>query len=149
MGDKTLEPETNEPEKESYRIIIYPAIKLPEEFRNLIIGPFLNSLRYGNDMFKLIDKESYYNNYGRYVELLLQRPTAMVKLAQLDDETVLGWSLIEDQTLHYVWIKKEVRRQGIAKALMPKEFNTISHITNKGMNIWVNKFPLVRFNPFA
>ena len=53
------------------------------------------------------------------------------------------------KTIHYIWVKNEVRRQGIGKALMPKEFDTISHITNKGISIWVNHFPEVKFNPFA
>lgn len=149
MGNQTLESKADELEETSYKIISYPAIQLPSEYRNLIIGPFLNSLRYGNDLFKLIDKESYYLNYARYVEHLLQRPKAIVKLSVLSDDTTLGWSLVEDKTVHYVWVKKELRRQGIAKSLLPKEFTTISHITNKGINIWINKFPHVRFDPFA
>lgn len=109
----------------------------------------MNSLRYGNDLFKLMDKDSYYEAYSRYIDSILHKPTSTIRIAALDDETVLGWSLSEDKIVHYVWVKKEVRRQGIARSLLPKEFDTITHITNVGMNIWVNKFPQVRFNPFA
>lgn len=123
---------------------------LPEEYKNVILAPFLNSLRYGNDMFKLIDKESYYSAYSKYINLLLQKPTTRVNFAQLKDDTVLGWCLYETSNiLHYTWVKKEVRRQGIGRAILPKEFDTITHITNKGLNIWINKFPTVRLNPFA
>lgn len=151
MGDKSLESEANEAREieSSYRLVNYPASELPQDFRPLIIAPFLNSLRYGNDLFKLIDKESYYSNYGRYVEGLLKRPKTIIKLAMLNDDTVLGWSMLEDKMIHYIWVKKEVRRQGIAKSLLPKEFSTITHITNKGLSIWVSKFPDVSFNPFA
>lgn len=148
MGSKNLGPKTDEVEN-SYKIVVYKVLDLPQEFHNLIIAPFLNSLRYGNDLFKLIDKEAYYSSYSKYIQLLLQRPNAQVKLAMLSDRTVIGWSMIEGKTVHYVWVKKEIRRQGIGLSLLPKEFDTITHITNKGIGIWVSKFKDVRFNPFA
>lgn len=147
VGHQEMESGSNE-SQERYRLDLYPGSQIPSDFRNLIIAPFLNSLRYGNDLFKLIDKDAYYFSYGRYIELLLQRPSTQVKFAILDDETVLGWCLTEGKILHYVWVKKEVRRQGIARALMPKSFDTISHITNKGIHIWVNHYPGAKFDPF-
>jgi GNAT superfamily N-acetyltransferase len=152
MGDQDLELASEgakDEVDEGYVIKHHPASLLPEEYKNLIRAPFLNSLRYGNDLYKLIDKDAYYISYGKYIEHLLQRPRSIVTLAILDDNTVLGWSLYEGETVHYVWVKKEVRRQGIAKELLPDKFSVITHITNTGINIWVNKFPLVRFNPFA
>lgn len=148
MGNQKLESETTKPE-EKYKLITYPAIQLPEEYTHLIKAPFLNLLRYGNDLFKLVDKEAYFPNYGRYIDSLMKRKNSVVKLAVLDDETVLGWSLFEERVVHFVWVKNEVRRQGIGKSLLPKEFDTITHITNKGMNIWAAKFPEVKFNPWA
>lgn len=151
MGDKELESKSEGTEEVSsgYTVKHYQAIHLPEEYRNLIRAPFLNSLRYGNDLYKLIDRDSYFVSYGKYIEHLLHRPLSVVALAILDDDTVLGWSLYEGTTLHYIWVKKEVRRQGIAKELIPDKFDVITHITNTGINIWVNKFPEVKFNPFA
>lgn len=150
LGNQTLESKTNEPEEEitSYKLTTYKALELPKQFKNLIIAPFLNSLRYGNDLFKLIDKESYYTAYGRYVESLMQRPKCNIKLARLDEDIILGWSMWEETCLHYVWVKKESRRQGIGQALLP-EFDTFSHITNKGLNIWVSKYQEKKFNPFV
>lgn len=147
MGNQKLELTTNEPQ-ERYRLVPYKGTIIPSDLRNLIIAPFLNSLRYGNDLFKLIDKDAYYLAYGKYIELLLQRPDTQVKFAILNDDTVLGWCLTEEKILHYIWVKKEVRRQGIARALLPHKFDTISHITNKGINIWAKHYPEVRFNPF-
>jgi len=149
MGSEALEPTGERIKEERYRLSLYPGSQIPPDFKNLIIAPFLNSLRYGNDLFKLIDKDAYFLSYNKYIELLLQRPSTQVKFAILDDETVLGWRISELKTLHYIWVKKEVRRQGIGRALMPQEFDTISHITNKGINIWVNHYPNVKFNPFA
>lgn len=150
MGNQALELPPNEFEgiESSYQVKAYLAPSLPEEFINLIRAPFLNSLRYGNELFKLIDQKSYYSIYGRFIDSLLNRPKSIVRMALLKDKTVLGWSLSEGETVHYVWVKKEVRRQGIAKAILPPNFTTISHITNQGMSLWNSKFPHVRFNPF-
>lgn len=151
MGDKELEPETEKLEEveSSYRIVYFGGPTLSAEYRNIVVAPFLNSLRYGNDLYKLIDKDAYFINYSKYIDHLLQRPMMLVKMAMLKDDTILGWSMVENKTVHYVWVKKEVRMQGICKALMPQEFNTISHITHKGINIWVKRYPEVNFNPWA
>lgn len=149
MGSEDLEPFTNEPEENFYTIVKYDSNNLPKDLKNLVLAPFLNTLRYGNDLFKLIDKNAYYDNYARYIHILLARPNSKITIATLSDDTAIGWCLWENKTVHYVWVKSEVRRQGIANAILPKDFDTISHITNKGINIWVSKFPNVRFNPFA
>ena len=153
MGNKKLESKPNEPKKDGYRVVTYTRHSFPPELKNLIIANFLNSLRYGNDLFKLIDNDAYYKAYGQYVEGLLNKINMRVNVALLDDDSALGWCLYDFQepsdVLHYVWIKKEARRQGICKALLPESFDTFTHITNKGMNIWVNKYPESRFNPFA
>lgn len=150
MEDKEVEEKGDDLEEvDSYKIRKFKATDLPNDFRNLIIAPFKNSLRYGNDLFKLIDRDAYYEAYDKYIHILLGRPDSIITLAILDDETVLGWCLYERDVIHYVWVKKEVRRQGIGISLLPKTFNVISHVTNIGINIWVNKFPNVRLNPFV
>lgn len=151
MGNKTLESEANEFEKNSYKIITFTSKTLPSDHKNIIIAPFLNSLRYGNDLFKLIDKDSYYDSYGKYIEALLNKINVRITIAMLDDDSILGWCLWDwvepNNILHYVWVKKEARRQGICKAILP-EFDMFTHITNVGINIWT-KNPEWRFNPFA
>jgi GNAT superfamily N-acetyltransferase len=149
VGDKELEFETNDLEKVAhYKLVKYPANQLPGEYRNLVIAPFKTTLRYGNDLFKLIDKEAYFEKYSKYIDILLQRPDSIITLAVLDD-VILGWCLYERTIVHYIWVKKEVRRQGIGQALLPKYFGIISHITNIGLKLWANYYPLVRFDPFV
>lgn len=147
MGNQEVEHKAAEPK--GYTLKLYQTLTLPAEYENLVLAPFLTTLRYGNDLFKLIDKASYFGHYREYIKHLLSRSTMHVRLAILDDGTVAGWCLFQDKTIHYIWVKKEGRRNGIAKDLIPKDFDTISHITNVGMNIWANKFPHVRLNPWA
>lgn len=134
----------------SYNIVSYKAPQLPQQFKHLVLANFLNSLKVGNDFFKRIDQDAYYSWYGRNVEYLMKRPNVIIRLALLSDrDTSVGWCMSEGNILHYVWIPKDQRRKGIATDLVPKQFDTITHLTNKGINIWDKKFPLVRFNPFV
>jgi hypothetical protein len=150
MGSEDLDTETNElKEINFYKIVTYQAKNLPPQFKNLIIAPFLNHARNGNAWFKLIDRDHYNKFYTQFIESLLNRPHCQIRMAVLDDETVLGWCLRENKTVHFVFVKKEARRRGICRAVLPKDFEVITHITNVGLNIWGNKFSNARFEPFA
>ncbi len=147
MGNQEVELEAVKPE--AYSLRVYETKCLPPEYVNLVVAPFLNSLRYGNDLFKLTNKEAYFHNYRLFIEHLLKRPGMHLRIGILDDGTASGWCLFNGKTVHYIWVKKEARRAGIAKELLPKDFDTITHLTNVGINIWVNKYPHVKLDPWA
>lgn len=132
----------------SYTVVRYQSTALPEQYKGLVFSKWLRSLRYGNEYFKLIDQESYFRVYHKYIELVLSRLDCVVKLAVLSDnkDVVLGFSIMETEKLHYVHIHKDHRKQGIARSLC-KGFNTITHITNDGLKVW-GKYPKIKFNPF-
>lgn len=146
MGNQELESRTNEPE--GYKVIACGGAKVPQQLHNVILANFLNSLKSGNDLFKLVDRDSYFPNYTAYIQSLLLRPTTVMRFAMLDD-VVLGWSMISDSTLHYVWVKKEGRRQGIGQALVPEGITKISHVTGIGRRLWVTYYPDVVLDPWA
>lgn len=161
MENQTMDAQTDVSES-SYKVITFPASALPEQYRPLLFSKFLRSLRYGNEYFKLIDKDAYFQVYHAYFNTLLWRPGSIVKLAVLSDDpdVVLGWSLTEPNKLHYVYVNKDSRKMGIGKELTKEPFNTITHLTTIGLSIWGNKFnndpsrvmptkTLVVFNPFA
>ena len=149
MGSETLVGKADEAQKEHYRIVTFNSKDCPEDFKPKIIANFLNSLRYGNDYFKLIDKDNYFPNYTKYVNLLLSKPTTFVRFALLSDETIIGWSIFEGPLLHYVFVNKDVRRNGISKALLPTNVKSFTHITNKAIGIWLKHYPEARFNPLG
>jgi hypothetical protein len=150
MEHQVLDNKGEAPEsvEDSYKIITYQVTKMPYEFRNVILQPYLTTHRYGNDYAKLIDNDAYFDNYGKYIRNLLFKPTVVVRLAMLSDKTVLGWSLSEGNVLHYVWVKKEVRRKHIGESLVPKGIEFFTHITNYGLAIWAKKYQSWRLNPF-
>lgn len=135
----------------TYTVIAYPADVFPEDKRGLIFSKWLRSLRHGNDYFKLIEPKAYYLTYHRYIEALLERGDAMVRLAVLteDPDVVLGFSVSRGRTLDYVHVHKDQRRQGIGTRLVPPGIDTMSHVTRTGLSIWANKYGHWKFNPFA
>ncbi len=68
------------------------------------------------------------------VRAILARPDSVLRVASLPDDTdaILGWAVItsaEPHELHYVYVRKEARKQGIARVLLagvnwPKSANT-------------------------
>lgn len=150
MGDKELEAR-GDGLKETYSIIAFPGASLPQEYRAMVFSKWMRSLKYGNEYFKLIHADSFFEAYQKYIELLLCRPGAVVRIAVLgaDRDVALGWSVVEGSILHYVHVQYEQRNQGIGTALVPKGINTISHLTKTGLRLWPEKLPHASFNPFA
>ncbi len=120
-----------------------------KEYRNFIFAKWLRSLRSGNDYFKLIDTDKYFKTYQNYIEQLLMR--SFVKLAHLteDRDVVLGFSVIERSSLHYVYVQKLNRRQGIAREITPDYIDSISHVTKDGLAFWNKELSKAKFNPFV
>lgn len=119
-------------------------------YRSMIYSDFMRSLRYGNDWYALIDPDCYYSVYKQIINQLLSRTESQVRLAVLTDDhdVCLGWSLSEGPRFHYVFVKKDYRKQGIGEALSPKDFRQVTHLTKIGQAIRKSKFPKVIFNPF-
>lgn len=122
-----------------------------KEDRNFILATFLRGVYYGDSWFKLIPKHIFMENYHTVVTRLLDTPGIDIKIACLkeDPEVILGYSIVRyinnSTVLDYVFVKAAWRRIGIAKSLMPAEFNFCTHLTKVGANI---KPTNCSFNPF-
>lgn len=143
-------PEIRLAEKTTYSIVPFLGSGLKEEHRNLVLVKWMRTLRFGNDLFRLIDSNAYFASYQEYIKTLLKRPECIVRMAVLTDapDVCLGFSVSEPDVLHYVWSNKDNRGIGIARSLVPFSFSVFTHLTNAGMLIWNKKYPNARFNPF-
>lgn len=114
---------------------------------NFIYATWLKGLRYGNDLFELIDSEAYFSNYRKIIQFFLS--TSQVKIACLKEtpETILGYSVSDGSRLHWLHVKEEWRRLGIAKSLLPPDFKAYSHLSKLGFEI-LQTHPGPIFNPF-
>lgn len=135
-----MAPETKE------SVVIRPANERDVPF---IFSCWLRGLRYGNELFELIDAEVYYEVYHQVIQNIITSPGTNVSVACLkeDPEVILGFSVSSGSTLHWTHVKKPWRNIGIAKALAPAHLTTVSHLTKVGVGILKNH-PTVRFNPF-
>lgn len=116
-----------------------------------IVSTWLQGLYHGNDWFKQIDRDTYFDFYKKVVKSLVHRPTVKLKICCLKDNTdvILGYSVVEEKDhkkiLHWVFVKPVWRKQGIAKVLIPKDIEVITHLTKWGKQLkpkeWI-------FNPF-
>lgn len=119
--------------------------------KSLILSTFLKSLYYSNDFYGQIDQKAYFDGYGRVIEHLLQKSVLRPLVACLADEpeVVLGWALVEPEAsvIHYCYVKKAWRNQGIAKQLVQGlELKICTHLTKAGNAIRLKKS--ITFNPF-
>lgn len=151
MGTEALEGGRLREPQSTYSIVAYPANAFPQHFEGFIKAKWKRSLRDGNDLYKLVFSEAYFEAYGRYIDMLLARPGTIIRLAILTDspDVALGWSLIEGDKLHYVFVQRDFRNKGIGTALVPVPINWFSHLTHVGARIWNKpKHKALRFNPF-
>lgn len=136
--------------KATYSIVPHLGKDLPSAYRNMVLAKWLRTLRFGNDFFRLIESDTYFEVYQKYIKNLIDRPQCIIRIAVLTDETdvCLGFSVSEPDVLHFCWVHKDNRRIGVGKALVPFHFSSITHLTTTGMTIWNRKLPGVHFNPF-
>lgn len=154
MGDQVIHTEAAESPQSvvsSYRVITYPGPELPGTYRPMILSKWLRSLRFGNDMYRLIDTDAYYRVYHALIEKILAQPETTVMIAALseDPDVVIGFSVSRGTILDYVHVPREQRQQKIGTSLVPEGIDTITHLTKTALSIWGSKYGSWKFNPFA
>lgn len=154
MGNEiisTLEAQSMVMADSSYVIVSHHGQEVPEAYRNLIYAKWMRSLRYGNDFFKLVDPEAFYDSYQQYIATILNMPRTVVRLALLSDnrDVVLGFSVHRGPILDYVHVHRSLRMMKIGTSLLPQNVDTITHLTRTALSIWGSKYKHWKFNPFA
>lgn len=121
-----------------------------EQYLALILATWLRSLRYGSDFFKLVDSPTFFKIYSTTLLSIMRRPEVLVRVAVLTSEpdVAVGWCVFQHGVLHYVWVRPMGRKQGIARSLMPKNIQVITHLTKVGKSLWIKKLEHAKFNPF-
>ncbi len=117
---------------------------------NFVKATWIRALRFGSSWFSKIDGPSYYKAYSGALDRLLLLPETSVKVACLADEpdVILGYAVSRNRTLDFVYVRKRWRGIGIAKSLVPSDFNSVTHLTETGKAIIEKNYPDVSFNPF-
>jgi len=140
---------TEDTEAMDKKDLIFTRDATPDDV-NFIFATWLRGLRYGNHTFELIHQEIYFTLYHQVIEKLLSSPTVKIKVSALieDPTVILGYCVSDQDVVHWTFVKDAWRGIGIMKSLLPKDFTTVTHITNIGEEIIRKKFPHIIFNPF-
>jgi hypothetical protein len=123
------------------------------EDTNFVHNSWLHGLKQGCEYFRLIDKEPYFDIYGKIITSIIERPGVNIKIVCLkqDPEIILGYSVVElrpgQLILHWLYVKPDWRDNGIARTLTPENVTHTTHLTKTGRAL-LKKHPEVMFNPF-
>jgi hypothetical protein len=123
-----------------------------ESDHNFILSTWLKGLRYGNQIYGLIDQKVYYEVYHKLIENILAAKGTEVNMACLkeDPDTILGYSVTRNNKTILDWnfIKAAWRGIGIGKLLTPETVKIVTHVTKTGISI-LKKHPEIIYNPFV
>ncbi len=105
---------------------------------NFIYATWLRGLYYGNSFYSVTDKDEFMERYTHIITNLLFRPSVQTSIVCLKDsiDTILGYSVAEKfnvphgTVLHWVFVKPEWRKCGIASALIPESAEAVTHIVD-------------------
>jgi hypothetical protein len=121
------------------------------EDTNFILATFLQGLYYGDSWFSIIPKSIFMANYKKVAQTLVTPGKTAIYVACLPDDpdTIIGYSILSNnlQTVHWVHVKKNWRKRGVARSLIPQAPTACTHLNSVGRSLML-KFPGIIFDPF-
>lgn len=122
-----------------------------EDDHHFIMATWLSGLYHGSDWFKGIDRDDYFKNYRVVIQKILDKSDIHVRIACLKDDpdVILGYSVLEGPTLHYLFCKPAWRGIGLSTDLIQKDLSVVSHLTEVGRKILEKNYPHVKFKPYS
>ena len=118
----------------------------PED-RAFIISTWCKGQLYGNSFFTAVDSEAYFTHYPKYITSILDRAEVRVACFADDEDIILGYAVMSQNALHWVFVKKALRSEGIANKLIAgASVSVITSLTKPGQAIAAKKG--WRFNPW-
>lgn len=116
---------------------------------NFVAATFLRGLYYGDTVFSDIPKQAFMTNYKPVIEALVVKNDVWVACLKDEPDVILGYSIVSKDfaTVHFVFVKKAWRKQGIARSILPQYPTTVTHLTALGKSL-LPKFKDCVFNPF-
>ncbi len=110
-----------------------------------VYSTLLKGLYFGCELYGQIDRIAFFDNYSKVADRILGSSELRVACLADDTDVVLGYALVQDNVLHYCFVKKPWRKQGIAKSLCAG-VDTVTHLTRVGQSIKNRK--ALTYNPF-
>lgn len=133
-------------------LIAYKIREALDDDRNFILSSWLRSFRNNGDWPRHIDSATYYANHQSVIQRLLTLCDVKIACASDDENLILGWCCVDGSTVHYVFVKEQYRKLGIAKAMLDGigEKATYTHWTRIIKDLeQAGKLLNWRYNPYV
>lgn len=119
--------------------------------KHFVLATWLRGLYYGDTLYSLIEKQTFMTYYHAILERLLEGKEIKINVMCLteDPNVIVGYSVLRPDatTLHWVFVKKSFRGNGVATDLVPETVKVVTHLTKAGIAILKNKG--LSYNPFV
>lgn len=96
---------------------------------------------------KHTEKAVYDPGQDARIDRLLFRSHVLVAFFPEVPDEVLGWSAVEGDALHYVYVKAAYRRRGIATGLVEGRAKWYTHATDREGRLFLSKMQLL-YSPY-
>lgn len=117
------------------------------EDKAFIYSTMLKGLYYGNSFFNQVDKATFFSHYAKVLDLLTARATTLIAHLPDEPDVIIGYAIIEHDTLHYIYTKAAFRKKCVASSLLKGyDIKRCSHLTDMVTDIRLSKHLI--FNPF-
>jgi hypothetical protein len=119
-----------------------------------IFATWLRSYRHSSQFAKKISNDVYFKYHHAAIERIISRG-GIIKIANIvgDPNVILGYACLEaqggtDMVVHYVYVKKNFRKMGIASRLYkPEKGDYFTHLTDD-VTWALAKYDGLIYNPY-
>lgn len=115
---------------------------------SFIYSSWRRGLFYGNKHPAGIDEAEFMRNTQEKLERIMKDSRTDIRVACLieDPSVIVGYAVTAPSTLHWVYVKKDWRQIGLAKALVPPGTQTATHLSKLGERLKPSHWS---YNPFV
>lgn len=99
-----------------------------------LVSTWRNALLYSSPTFQHVKKESLIKHYTPVILGLLNKSDVRVACLDSDPDIIIGYAVTIGSTLHFVYVKKAWRNQGICTILLGEtKYKHLTHLTKTGL----------------
>lgn len=116
----------------------------PDGDSGMIFGTMLKGIYFGSKRYKQIHLRDFMGPKQEYLVDLVEKADIYIACTSDDADTVLGYAILYQGILEWVFVKPIFRRQGIASLLLKnKDFKAINekNLTNAGFDFLSKNHP--------
>lgn len=125
---------------------------LPSDL-NFITSSFLKSMKKESSLGRSCSVRVFFKEFNEVIDYILSVSTVLIACENEHANTILGYLIFEDKTIHYAYTKSDMRRFEIAKELIrfvfPDERSLQFSQNTNDMKAIAKKYPELIFNPFS